>query len=73
MHKARMIVGMPSQNVSLMTSFKLRTAIVRPNDENGNRPTSERPFRVLLIAGSDRRRYDCPEDWECAILNIRNH
>ena len=33
---------------------------MRPNDENGKLPTSERPFRVLIIAGSDRRQYNCP-------------
>lgn len=33
---------------------------MKPNDENGSRPTSERPFRVLLVSGSDRRQYNCP-------------
>jgi hypothetical protein len=33
---------------------------MRPNDENGKLPTSERPFRVLIISGSDRRQYNCP-------------
>jgi hypothetical protein len=33
---------------------------VKPNDENGKLPTSERPFRVLVISGSDRRQYNCP-------------
>ncbi len=33
---------------------------MKPNDENGKLPTSERPYRVLLIAGSDRRQYNCP-------------
>jgi multimeric flavodoxin WrbA len=33
---------------------------VEPNDENGKKPTNERPFRVLVIAGSDRRQYNCP-------------
>jgi len=33
---------------------------MRPDDGNGRLPTEERPFRVLLIAGSDRRQYDCP-------------
>jgi hypothetical protein len=33
---------------------------VKPNDENGRLPVSERPFRVLLIAGSNRRQYNCP-------------
>ena len=33
---------------------------MRPDDSNGHRPTSDRPFRVLVIAGSDRRQYNCP-------------
>jgi hypothetical protein len=33
---------------------------LKPNDENGRLPTSERPFRVLIISGSDRRQYNCP-------------
>jgi multimeric flavodoxin WrbA len=33
---------------------------MKPNDENGRRPTAERPFRVLVIAGSQRRQYNCP-------------
>jgi hypothetical protein len=33
---------------------------VKPDDENGKRPTSERPLRVFVIAGSNRRQYDCP-------------
>lgn len=33
---------------------------MNPNDDNGRLPTSERPFRVLIIAGSDRRQYNCP-------------
>ncbi|CAN5892470.1 hypothetical protein BH11GEM1_BH11GEM1_36870 [soil metagenome] len=33
---------------------------MKPNDESGRLPTSERPFRVLLISGSDRRQYNCP-------------
>ncbi len=32
---------------------------MKPNDENGRLPTAERPFRVLVIAGSDRRQYNC--------------
>jgi len=32
---------------------------MKPNDENGKLPLSERPFRVLLIAGSQRRQYNC--------------
>ena len=33
---------------------------MKPNDANGRLPASERPFRVLLIAGSNRRQYNCP-------------
>jgi hypothetical protein len=33
---------------------------MRPNDESGKLPTGERPFRVLIISGSDRRQYNCP-------------
>jgi multimeric flavodoxin WrbA len=31
-----------------------------PNDANGKLAPEDRPFRVLLIAGSNRRQYDCP-------------
>ncbi len=33
---------------------------MRPDDSNGNLPTSARPFRILIIAGSDRRQHNCP-------------
>lgn len=33
---------------------------MKPDDSNGHRPASERPLRVLIIAGSDRRQYNCP-------------
>ena len=33
---------------------------MKPHDGNGNRAPEDRPFRVLLIAGSNRRQYDCP-------------
>ena len=33
---------------------------MKPNDTNGNLPPSERPFRILIISGSDRRQYNCP-------------
>jgi multimeric flavodoxin WrbA len=33
---------------------------MKPNDENGKLTTSERPFRVLIISGSNRRQYNCP-------------
>lgn len=31
-----------------------------PNDENAKLPPDQRPFRVLIISGSDRRQYNCP-------------
>jgi hypothetical protein len=33
---------------------------LKPNDENGKLSTAERPFRVLILAGSNRRQYNCP-------------
>ena len=33
---------------------------MKPRDESGRLPPDKRPFRVLLIAGSNRRQYDCP-------------
>jgi hypothetical protein len=33
---------------------------MKPNDANGKLPTSKRPFRVLVLSGSDRRQFDCP-------------
>jgi hypothetical protein len=33
---------------------------MKPDDRNGNLPPDQRPFRVLIIAGSDRRQWDCP-------------
>ncbi len=33
---------------------------MKPNDANGKLPTAQRPFRVLIIAGSDRLQYNCP-------------
>jgi multimeric flavodoxin WrbA len=33
---------------------------MRPDDANGHRLPSERPFRVLLVAASNRRQYNCP-------------
>lgn len=33
---------------------------MKPNDENGHLPTAQRPFRVLILSGSDRRQYNCP-------------
>lgn len=34
--------------------------MAKPNDDNGRLLTSERPFRVLIISGSNRRQYNCP-------------
>lgn len=33
---------------------------MKPNDDSGKLPTAERPFRVLISSGSDRRQYNCP-------------
>ncbi|PSR53767.1 hypothetical protein AHMF7605_09640 [Adhaeribacter arboris] len=33
---------------------------MKPNDENAKLPVAERPFRILIISGSDRRQYNCP-------------
>lgn len=33
---------------------------MKPNDENGKLPPEQRPFRVLVISGSQRRQYNCP-------------
>jgi hypothetical protein len=33
---------------------------MKPDDANGRLPTEQRPFRVLLISGSQRRQYNCP-------------
>jgi hypothetical protein len=33
---------------------------MKPNDENGKLPLEQRPFRVLIISGSNRRQYNCP-------------
>jgi len=32
---------------------------LKPNDDNGKLPTAQRPFRVLVIAGSERRQFGC--------------
>jgi multimeric flavodoxin WrbA len=33
---------------------------MKPNDENAKLPPDQRPFRILIISGSDRRQYNCP-------------
>lgn len=33
---------------------------MKPNDKNAALPPEQRPFRVLIIAGSNRRQYNCP-------------
>ncbi len=33
---------------------------MKPKDANGSLPTDRRPFRVLIISGSERRQYNCP-------------
>ena len=45
---------------------------MKPNDANGALAPEDRPFRVLLIAGSNRRQYDCPgADSKARALVIR--
>jgi hypothetical protein len=33
---------------------------MKPDDASGRLPLQERPFRVLIISGSQRRQYNCP-------------
>lgn len=33
---------------------------MKPDDKNGHLPIEARPFRVLIISGSNRRQYNCP-------------
>lgn len=33
---------------------------MKPNDNNAKLPSEQRPFRILIISGSDRRQYNCP-------------
>ena len=33
---------------------------MKPDDAHGSLPPDRRPFRVLIIAGSNRRQYNCP-------------
>jgi len=33
---------------------------MKPDDDRARLPTAERPFRVLLLSGSNRRQYNCP-------------
>lgn len=33
---------------------------MKPNDDNAKLPPEKRPFRILIISGSDRRQYNCP-------------
>jgi multimeric flavodoxin WrbA len=41
--------------------FSIIVAVcMKPNDDNANLPTEQRPFRILIISGSDRRQYNCP-------------
>ena len=45
---------------------------MKPNDESGRLPTDQRPFRVLILAGSDRREYNCPGvDSKARMLMLR--
>jgi hypothetical protein len=45
---------------------------MKPDDSNGARDVQSRPFRVLVIAGSDRRQYNCPGvDSKARMLMLR--
>ena len=33
---------------------------MKPNDDNAKLPADQRPFRILIISGSNRRQYNCP-------------
>ncbi len=33
---------------------------MKPNDDSAKLPTEKRPFRILIISGSNRRQYNCP-------------
>ncbi len=33
---------------------------MKPNDKNAKLPPEQRPFRILIISGSERRQYNCP-------------
>lgn len=33
---------------------------MKPNDQNAALPPEQRPFRILIISGSERRQYNCP-------------
>lgn len=45
---------------------------MKPDDANGKLPIEKRPFRVLIIAGSDRRQYSCPSiDSKARALMLR--
>ena len=45
---------------------------MKPNDANAALPPAQRPFRVLIISGSDRRQYNCPGiDSKARMLMLR--
>jgi hypothetical protein len=45
---------------------------MKPNDDNGHLPPAERPYRVLLLAGSQRRQFNCPGvDSKARMLMLR--
>lgn len=33
---------------------------MKPRDKNAKLPVEKRPFRVLIVSGSQRRQYNCP-------------
>jgi hypothetical protein len=45
---------------------------MKPDDSNGQRPAAERPYRALIVAGSNRRQYNCPSvDSKARALMLR--
>ncbi len=45
---------------------------MKPNDDNAKLPPGQRPFRILIISGSQRRQYNCPGvDGKSRMLMLR--
>ena len=41
-------------------SRKIKNNRMKPDDKNAALPLKERPFRIMIIAGSGRKQYNCP-------------
>jgi len=45
---------------------------MKPDDSNGSRTPEDRPLRILIVSGSDRRQYNCPGvDSKSRVLMLR--